>query len=49
MKTDWPAKEKRSAMTAASTVIADDDVSLDESGDGLYPRGHRNRRRKTAS
>jgi hypothetical protein len=36
-------------MTAGPMVIADDDVSLDESGDGLYRRGHRNRRRKTAS
>jgi hypothetical protein len=30
-------------------VIGHDDVSLDESGEGLYQRGHRNRRRKTAS
>jgi hypothetical protein len=38
-------------MTAGPMVIAiaDDAVSFDESGDGLYPRGHRNPRRKTAS
>jgi hypothetical protein len=30
-------------------VIGRDDVSLDEWGDGLYLRGHRNRRRESVS
>lgn len=36
-------------MTAGPMLIGRDDVSLDEWGEGLYLRGHRNRRRKTAS
>jgi hypothetical protein len=36
-------------MTAGPMVIADDDVSLDKSGDELDLRSPPNRRQKTAS